>query len=313
MSSKLTARLLASTLVLGCLLAPAMAQEATPEVATEAAQPAPVSPDTVVATVAGAKITEGDITAASEDMASQFAQVPPAQRRAAIISALIDVKALSQLADKEKLQDDPALARKIEFARERALHNAYFEKYGVEAMTEEALQARYEEERERYQPQEELSARHILVDTREVAEKIIERLEAGEKFEDLARELSKDTSSQNGGDLGFFGRGQMVPPFEEAVFALEPGEYTKEPVETQFGWHVIESVEKRQTEFPAFEQVRDQVRQIVLRESYVDMLEKAREDVAVEFTDPALEKQIQDMEAQVSGQQAPAPAPAPAQ
>ncbi|KHJ55270.1 peptidylprolyl isomerase [Aureimonas altamirensis] len=296
----LKARLLASALALGTLATQAHAQDATAPAAPAAEAPAEaapaISPETVVARVGGAEITEADLDAAAEDLSQQFAQLPPQQRRLATISALIDVKALATKAEAEGLQDEDAVARQIAFLRERALHNAYFDKHGAEAITEDELRARYDAEKERFVPQEEVHARHILVETKEEADKLIERLGAGEKFEDLAREASRDPSAQNGGDLGFFTKGRMVPAFEEAAFALEPGSYTQQPVETQFGWHVIQGVEKRQTQFPPFEQVREQARQVVLRDKYIEMLEAARQDLNVEYVDPELKAQVEALE-----------------
>ena len=114
-----------------------------------------------------------------------------------------------------------------------------------------------------------MHARHILVKTKEEAEAIIKELDAGADFAKLAKEKSTGPVRPEGGDLGFFSPGQMVPAFEKAAFALKAGKYTKEPVKTQFGWHVIKVEEKRNAPPPEFDQVKDQVRQLVLREKYM--------------------------------------------
>ncbi|WP_062232079.1 peptidylprolyl isomerase [Aureimonas sp. N4] len=301
-------RLAASSLALMTALVavPALAQDtpapAAPASAEAAPAPAkPLPPETVLAKVGSQVITEADLQAASADLASQFGQLPPEQQRLAVLSALIDIKALAEKAEAAKLQDQPDVARRIAFLRERALHNAYFEKEGVAAITDAELKARYDAEVAAMKPVEEIHAKHILVPTKEEAEAAIKELDAGKDFDAVAAEKSTGPTGPQGGDLGFFGPGQMVPPFEEAAFKLEPGTYTKEPVQTQFGWHVIKVLEKRKQQPPAFDQVKDQVRQIVMREKYIAMVQAAREAEKVTYEDPALKAQVEAMEKAMSG------------
>ncbi len=238
----------------------------------------------MLVTVGGIKITEADLQAASADLGQQFAQLPPPQRRLATLAALIDIKALATKAEAEKLGDDAETARRIAFLRERALHNAYFEKHGIAAITDAEVRARYDKEVAAIKPVEEVHAKHILVPTKEEAEAVVKELDAGKDFDALAAEKSSGPTGPQGGDLGFFGPGQMVPAFETAAYALQPGTYTKEPIQTQFGWHVIKVLEKRPQQPPAFEQVADQVRQVVMREKYVELVQAARADEAVTTT-----------------------------
>lgn len=301
MLTSLRLALATSGLVLAALAGSAQAQDAATPVAPAAAPapapaPAPVAPDTVLVTVGGAKITQADLEAASADLGSQFAQLPPEQRRLATLAALIDIKALAAKGEAEKLADDAETARRIAFLRERALHNAYFEKHGIAAITDAEVRARYDKEVAAMTPVEELHAKHILVPTKEEAEAAIKELDAGKDFDALAAEKSTGPTGPQGGDLGFFGPGQMVPAFETAAYALEPGTYTKEPVQTQFGWHVIKVLEKRPQQPPAFEQVSDQVRQVVMREKYVELVQAARAEEAVTYEDPALKAQMETME-----------------
>ncbi|WP_062016589.1 peptidylprolyl isomerase, partial [Aureimonas sp. AU4] len=277
---------------------------AAPAPAASAPAPAPTpppAPETPLAKVGDQTITQADLDTASQDLASQFGQLPPDQQRVAVLSALIDIKALAEEANAAKLGDDPAVARQLAFLRERALHNAYFEKNGLSAITDAELKTRYDAEVAAMKPVDEVHAQHILVPTKEEAEAVIKELDGGKDFAAVAAEKSKDSSGANGGDLGFFGPGQMVPPFEAAAFALEPGTYTKEPVQSQFGFHVIKVLEKRKQQPPAFEQVKDQVRQIVMREKYVAMVQKARESEGVEYLDPALKTQVEAMESLMAG------------
>ncbi|GGE13319.1 peptidylprolyl isomerase [Aureimonas endophytica] len=267
----------------------------------------------VLAKVGKSEITEKDLSLAEGDLGDQFAQMPPEQKRLAVLSALIDIKALASEAEKAKLQDDPAVKERIAFLRERALHNAYFQKQAIDGITDDELKARYDAEIKKVKPSEEVHAKHILVKTKEEAEAAIKEIQGGKSFDEVAKEKSSGPSGPDGGDLGFFGPGQMVPPFEKAAFALQPGDYTKEPVQTQFGWHVIQVVEKRPQQLPSFDDVKDQLRQVVMREKYVELVRKAREDAKVDYVDPKLKAQIEAMEKAGKEEGAPAEAaPAPA-
>ncbi|MGI9400988.1 MAG: peptidylprolyl isomerase [Rhizobiaceae bacterium] len=247
----------------------------------------------VIAKIDGVEITERDLAYAEVDLASQFRQVPDAQRKAAILNALIDIKILAKAAEAEGLGDDEAFKSRMQFLRERALHNNYFQKNALEAVTDEDVRERYEKEIAAMEKTEEVRARHILVKTKEEAEEIVKAIEAGGDFEETAKEKSTGPSGPQGGDLGFFAKGQMVPEFDAAVFALADGEMAKEPVQTQFGWHIIKREESRVKEPPAFDAAKDAVRQIVLREKYADLVKASREGVAIEVMDENLRKQLE--------------------
>jgi peptidyl-prolyl cis-trans isomerase C len=255
------------------------------------------APETVIAKVGGIEITQDDLTFAQSDLAAQFQQIPEDQRQAAILNALIDIKVLALVAEKEGMGEDETFKARMRFLRERALHNSYFQKHALEAVTDEEVKARYDKEIAAMEKQFEVHARHILVKTKEEAEAIIKELDGGSDFADVAKEKSTGPSGPKGGDLGFFAKGQMVPEFETAAFALKDGEYTKEPVQTQFGWHVIKREEGRVQEPPAFDSVKDQVRQLVLREKYAEIVKNAREGVDIEVLDENLKKQLEGAEA----------------
>lgn len=273
------------------------AQAQTPP-ATEGQTEMPAIPsdgeDSVIATVGGIELYESELAYAMSDLDPQFGQLPPEQRRVAALSALIDIKLLSQRAEEAGLGDSEVFQKRIDFLRDRALHNAYFQEEILASISEEDVRARYDAEIAATPAAEEINARHILVESQEEATALIEELDGGADFAALAEEHSSDGSSSNGGDLGYFQRGQMVGPFEEAAFSLEPGSYTEEPVESQFGWHIIKVEDRRDAEPPAFEQVSDQVRQVVLRERYLEELTSARGDSTVEINDPALEEAYQE-------------------
>ena len=246
--------------------------------------------DPVVATVGGVEILKSEIDLAVTGLDPQLANLPDAQKRVAALSSVIDIKLLAADASKEGLQDDAAFKQRIAYLTDRELHNAYFKKHVVDAVTPDEVKARYEAEIAKIEPQDEVRARHILVKTEDEAKAVIADLDGGKDFAELAKEKSTDPNKSEGGDLGFFGKGRMVPEFEAVAFTLEPGTYTKEPVKTQFGFHVIKVEEKRKQPPPALEQVEGQVRQIVMRDKYVELLEKAKADAGVEIADPELKK-----------------------
>ncbi len=246
-------------------------------------------PGDVVARVGDADITEADIAFAAQDLGQQLQQFPPNQWRALLLDVVVDMELIAQAARKDGLDQDPDFQKQLEFLELQALRNAYIAQKIDGAITDEVLNSAYEEEFKDYEGPEEVNARHILVNEKEEAEDLIKQLDGGADFVELAKEKSTGPSGPNGGDLGFFGKGQMVKPFEDAVFELEPGSYTKEPVQTQFGWHVIKLEDKRRQEKPAFEAVAGELRQRLIREQYEAKMAELKDAVAVEILDDSLQ------------------------
>lgn len=265
-----------------------------------AAGAASAQEDTVVATVNGQPVTEAELELAMSDLDQQFAQLPPEQRRAAALSALIEIRLLAAEAEELGLGENPAFQQRMVFLRERALHSAYIEEQIAGSVTDEELQARYDEEIAQIAPTEELRARHIIVESEEEAASLIEELDGGADFEELAREHSGDGAAAQGGDLGYFAQGQMVPEFEEAAFAMEVGAHSDAPVQTQFGWHVIKVEDRRDRTPPTFEQVSQQIRSLVLRETYLDKVRELRAAAEVEISDEGLRGLLDQMEGEAA-------------
>ena len=291
----------ATLAIAGSLLAltagPLAAQDA-PAPTAETAAPTPADPNVVVATVDGQSITEADLQMAESDLSQQFARLPPEQRRAAALSSIIEIKLLAAKAKAEGLDKDADYQRRMAFLNDRALHGEFVEKDVADKVTDDEIRARYEKEIAAQPAANEVHARHILVKTKEEAEAIIKKLEAGEDFQKLANENTTDPSGKtSGGDLGYFGAGQMVPEFEKAAFALEPGAYTKEPVQTQFGWHIIKVEDKRQQQPPAFDDVKEQVKSLVIRDAYFAQVKQVRSDAKIEIADENLKKAVDALEA----------------
>jgi len=262
--------------------APAAAASEAPAAAAEPA----VDPSAVVARVGEREITERQVEIARQEFGTELNQVPEAQRRGVIVDALINMELLAQAARDAGLDKGDDFEARLDFLKQQALRNAYVEREIVPTVTPEELQKGYESfVVGEFKPQEEIRARHILVDTKEQAEKIIADLKAGGSFEELAKQ-SKDPSGQNGGDLGFFGKGSMVPPFEEAAFALEPGKYTETPVQTEFGFHVIKVEEKRMSQPPKLEEIEGELRNFLLRRKFESVMATLRDKYPIEIVQP---------------------------
>ena len=217
-----------------------------------------------VATVDGTPISrdfyEFYIKGATGGKAS--ADLAPQQRTLALDN-LIRARVVAEEAAKEGIDKSGDTVYLLELTRLNVLQQAVEERYLKDRKpTEQELRAEYETQIATA-PKTEYHARHILVATEPFAQKIIERLEKGEKFEALAKSESMDPSKANGGDLPWFTPDRMVPEFSGAVMALKPGEYTHKPVQTQFGWHVIQLLDTRQLSPPPFEQVRQRLEQVV--------------------------------------------------
>ena len=247
----------------------------------------------VVAKVGELEITTQELAFAESELSREFAQVPAEKRTAAILAALIDIKLLANRAAVEGLDEKESFKARMAFVQSRNLHNLYFQETIVANVTDEEVRERFDNEIAAMAPESEIKARHILVASEEEAKAIVAELAQGKDFAELAKEKSTGPSGANGGDLGFFGKGQMVPEFEEAAFGLENGKFTTTPVKTQFGWHVILKEEEREKPKPEFEQVKDQIRQAVYREKYFDLVKQAREETRVEILDAELKSAVE--------------------
>jgi peptidyl-prolyl cis-trans isomerase C len=249
--------------------------------------------DTVIAKVGEVEITSRELALAEVDLMQQFAQTPAETRKAAILNALIDIKVLAEVAKKKGYADKPDFQTREAFNRSRTLHNNIFQKEVLDVITEEEVQARYDVEIKNYPQNPEVKARHILVKTEDEAKAIITELDGGADFIELAKEKSTGPSGPGGGDLGYFGKGQMVPEFEVAAFNLEKGAYTKEPVKSQFGWHIILKDDERMSQPPTLEQVGEQVKQAIARDKYFKLTQDARSDVKFEILDDDLKTAVE--------------------
>jgi peptidyl-prolyl cis-trans isomerase C len=245
----------------------------------------------VIATVNGTEITLRQLELAREDIGPALGQVPPEQVDSILLNFLIDMQLLAEKGKDAKLQKSDEYETRLEYYRQRALMMAMVDKHTAESLTDEAIQAYYDNVKAEMEKAgvEEVRARHILLKTEEDAVAVVKELEGGADFAELAKTKSTGPSGPNGGDLGFFGRGAMVGAFEEAAFALEVGKISA-PVQTQFGWHVIKLEERRTQQPPALDEVREQIINALSRDKRNELVRSVREGAKVEITaEPTIE------------------------
>jgi peptidyl-prolyl cis-trans isomerase C len=273
----------ASVLAL-CLAAPAVAGAQTAPAASSqpAAAPAGSKP---VARVDGATIAEADLALAAEDPALSLPGMSDAQKRDVLVGYMIDLKLGANAAAAAKVGDSPDFARKLGYFRDKLLLDEYLEREVKKAVTPEAVRKLYDETVKDMKPEQEVHARHVLVENEEEAKKVAGRVKGGEDFAKVAADASKDPGSKaEGGDLGFFTKDRMVAPFADAAFKLEANQIS-DPVKTQFGWHVIQVLEKRQKPVPAFEEMKEQVESYLARKTQQDVILNLRKQAKVERLD----------------------------
>jgi peptidyl-prolyl cis-trans isomerase C len=247
-----------------------------------AQSPKPAEADPIVATVDGAPIYRSDVLAVQRTLPAQFQQLPIEVLFPAVVERLIDTRLVVNAGRKDGLATDAEVKRRIAGMEDRVIQEVYVTRQIEAAVTEKAVRERYEQVAKTTPAKEEVSARHILVQTEQQAKDVIADLKKGGNFADIAKAKSIDPSGkQNGGDLGFFSREEMVPEFSEAAFNLKDGETTAAPVKSQFGWHVIK-VEGRRSASSSLEDMREQITNDMSQEVVTGIVGKLREGAKVE-------------------------------
>ena len=213
----------------------------------------------VVATVNGDEIRRDEVIDAIRRMPAQFQQMPPEILSPAIAELLAAGRLMAARGYAENLQDSETVKQRVAEAERNIIQEVWLQQEIDARMTDEVVETAYADFLTANPPVEEVSARHILVETEDEGKALIERLKGGEDFAELAREASTGPTGPNGGDLGYFTKERMVPEFAEAAFSMDAGEFSEAPVQTQFGWHVILVEDRRMTQPPTLEDVRGQL------------------------------------------------------
>jgi peptidyl-prolyl cis-trans isomerase C len=241
------------------------------------------TPDPVVAKVNGQPILLSELNEAVASLPASTRSMPQQTLLPLVLEQLVDGRALAIEARKDGLDKDPAVARQMQLAEDQALQNALLHKDVGPLITDDAVRARYQSDIAGKPGVEEVHARHILVADEATAKKIIAELKKGGDFAALSKQYSKDPgAAQQGGDLGFFKQADMVPEFATAAFALKDGEVSPTPVHTQFGWHVIQTLEHRTAPPPDFDQSKEALRRQMIQEAVKKVVAQARSAVTVE-------------------------------
>jgi peptidyl-prolyl cis-trans isomerase C len=253
-----------------------------------------VPDDPLLARVDGQDVRMSDVVAvAAEVLPPELRSVPPsallqmlpAEVSRQLVDRAITERALVSAARAAGLDRDEEVRRRIRRAEEQELQQALLTREVGGKVTNEAIRARYEQETARRQGEPEVQARHILVPTEAAAREAMAELARGADFAEVAKRRSTGPGAEQGGDLGFFKRGDMVPEFAEAAFALQPGQVSAAPVRSPFGWHVIKVEGRRAAAAPSFEDAKQQIQRQMLEEGVEAMVQRVRSTAKIERLD----------------------------
>ncbi len=234
---------------------------------------------TVLATVNGDEITLGHVVATVAALPQQYQQIEDDVLYDFVLEQLIQQQLLGQ--QQEELTQQNALTLDNETRSLLAVQTV--NALTNDVVTDEAVQAAYDAQFAEFEGEDEFDASHILVESEDEAKALKSQLDDGADFAEMAREHSTGPSGPNGGALGWFGKGQMVPEFENAVLGLEKGQVS-DPVQTQFGWHLVILNDKRKSEAPALEAVRDELAQTIQQEAIQARIDELTQQAQIERT-----------------------------
>ncbi|HYN00788.1 MAG TPA: peptidyl-prolyl cis-trans isomerase [Aestuariivirgaceae bacterium] len=245
--------------------------------------------DKVIIVINGHEIKTSEVEIAAEDIALQLGDLPAKLRYPFLIEYLVERHLLAQAAVKQGVAETEEYKQRLAFYQAKALRDAYFNATIKPSVTDEEVKAAYDKEASKVKVSERVRARHILVQTEKEAKDVLARLNKGEKFEDIAKQVSLDGSKDYGGDLGYFSAEEMVPEFSKAAFALKIGDIS-EPVKTDYGWHVIKLEDRKQGGAQPFDQVKAGIKAVLMRKKVQEAVSELRKQAKIEIMDPDLKK-----------------------
>ena len=261
----------------GTAAEPAATEVAAPEYAV----PEPTV-ETPLAMVGDIPLTLGEVIAIRRELPQQYQNLPDEVLLTGLVEQLVDQMLLANAAEKAGLGDRPATALNLLNQRRAILADVYLRSEISRRVTQEAIVALYTERYVDAEPEREVLAAHILVDSEDTAKDLKAQLDEGADFAVLAAEHGSDGTSQNGGTLGWFVHSDMVPEFADAAFAMEAGAVS-EPVQTSFGWHLIKLDDSRQRQAPPMEEVREALTAELIEQVQIDVLEELRAETEINF------------------------------
>lgn len=246
------------------------------------------NPETIVAEINDQEITVKDLQEFIKTLPEQYQQMPLEMVYPQLLNEIVMAKLIEAKVEELDLGNDPEVVKKVEMARKQIAQNMYLQREVEKKITDSKLKAAYQDYLKKNPAQEEIRARHILVESEDEAKALIAKLQAegGKNFAALANESSKDQGSgQNGGDLGYFTQSEMVAEFSNAAFALPKGGFSKEPVKSAFGWHVIKVEDKRNRKQPSFDDLKPQLKAQVSREIISEVVQAMYDNSDVQLYD----------------------------
>jgi peptidyl-prolyl cis-trans isomerase C len=232
--------------------------------------------------VDGEPILLSDLASAARDLPEELRAAPTQMLYPLLLDQLIAARSVTAAARRARLDQDAEVRARMRRAEEQELQQAWLSREISSRVTDAAIRARYDREVANRPAEEEVRARHILVPTETEARAALAEIRGGADFTAVAQRRSTGPGSREGGDLGFFRRGDMVPEFAEAAFALQAGQVSENPVRSPFGWHVIKVEERRRAAAPPFEEVAQAIRQQLLEAEVQAAVERARGEARVE-------------------------------
>lgn len=239
--------------------------------------------DTVAAIVNGDKIYKKDVMKAIDELPVKGAKAE--QVYPMVVEQVVNEKLLEKAVTDAKVRDSAEYKKRLDIIEAQLAKQMYLENAVKDSVSDKDVKAAYEKFKDENKGKTEIHARHILVPTEDEAKQVIKELDGGAKFEDLAAKRSSGPAAQNGGDLGYFAKEDMLPEFSDAAFKLKKGEYTKTPVKTQFGWHVIKVEDIRERKVPDFAQVEGAIRNKLSQDALQGLVEKLRSGAKIEVFD----------------------------
>ena len=230
----------------------------------------------IVATVDGKPIFLSEIIGMAQRLPEQYRKMSLEAVYPSLLTRAIDSKLVTLEGRRAGFSKDPDVKKRLLDVEDQIISEIFLTKTIGSQVTEEALQKIYSETKSEMASGDQIKARHILLDNEEKAVEIIKKLQAGGEFAKLASEYSTGPSAASGGDLGWFGEGQMVPEFSKAAFALNPGDIVTKPVKTQFGWHIILVEDRKVSAPPSFDEAKEQLASTMSQKLLKELIETLR-------------------------------------
>lgn len=250
------------------------------------AAPACAADSTVVATVDGQNITRGEVDATIKELPPQIQQLPKAAIYPQVLEQMIVERVIKKAGMDAGLDGDAVVLQRMADAKGKIVADEFLRREVKKKLTDSKLRAEYDVYVKNFKPTEEVRASHILVKDEAEAKAILDQLAKGGDFTKIATEKSIDKgAAAKGGDLGYFGRGQMVEEFEKAAFAMKKGDVSKTPVKTDFGYHIIKLVDKRNTKPDSFETMKPQLETVATQEAAKDVVKALVQKASIQRFD----------------------------